>query len=168
MCLAIETMLHMFAGHGISRVDVGIFLATAKLIFTQSRRIYGCPAKSIISGGKGKRLGRYRAFKKVTDGICANKVCSCFGPGLSPLIKKQSRRSHDYNKLELKFFLMHILFLIVLSLIAGLVIYAIYQVGIAPRFNPLQILAGPPTRSLFKTHLNGVLEYVDSILCSFD
>jgi hypothetical protein len=56
---------------------------------------------------------------------------------------------------------MHILFLIVLSLIAGLLAYALYLLGIAPRFNPLQILAGPPARSWFKTHLTGVLEYVD-------
>ena len=55
---------------------------------------------------------------------------------------------------------MHILFLIVLSLTAGLLAYAVYLLGIAPRFNPLQILAGPPAHSWFKTHLKGILEYV--------
>ena len=56
---------------------------------------------------------------------------------------------------------MHILFQIVLSLAAGLLAYTAYLLGIAPRFNPLQVLAGPPARSWFKTHLKGVLEYVD-------
>ena len=58
---------------------------------------------------------------------------------------------------------MHVLFLVVLSLIAGLLAYAVYLLGIAPRFNSLQILAGPPARSWFKTHLKGVLEYVDDL-----
>ena len=56
---------------------------------------------------------------------------------------------------------MHILFLIVLSLTAGLLAYALYLLGIAPKFNPLQMLAGPPARSWFKTHLPSVLEYAD-------
>lgn len=56
---------------------------------------------------------------------------------------------------------MHIFFLIVLYLSAGLLAYAVYLVGIAPKFNPLQILAGPPAHSWLKSHLKGVLEYVD-------
>jgi hypothetical protein len=56
---------------------------------------------------------------------------------------------------------MHVLFLIVLSLTAGLVVYAVYLLGIAPKFNTLQMLAGPPARGWFKTDLNDVLEYVD-------
>jgi hypothetical protein len=59
---------------------------------------------------------------------------------------------------------MYMLFLVILlSFTAGLVAYATYLLCIAPRFNPLQILAGPPARSWFKSHLNGILEYVELI-----
>lgn len=53
------------------------------------------------------------------------------------------------------------MFLIVLSLTAILAVYVVYLLVIAPRLNPLRILAGPPARSWFKTHLNDVLKYVD-------
>ncbi|KAF8813584.1 cytochrome P450 [Phlegmacium glaucopus] len=44
------------------------------------------------------------------------------------------------------------------SLITVPAAFAIYLLAIAPRFNPLQVLAGPPIRSWFKTHLHGVLD----------
>ena len=59
---------------------------------------------------------------------------------------------------------MYMLFLaIFLSFTAALVVYAIYLLCIAPRFNPLQTLAGPPARSWFRGHLSGVLEYVEPL-----
>lgn len=59
-------------------------------------------------------------------------------------------------------FLYFLMFLIVFALAAVLTTYALYLLAIAQRRNPLQILAGPPTRTWFKTHLPCILEYVDS------
>jgi len=36
--------------------------------------------------------------------------------------------------------------------------YIVYQVFIAPRFNPLRNLCGPPVRGLWGSHMSAVLE----------
>jgi hypothetical protein len=41
-----------------------------------------------------------------------------------------------------------------------LVLYVMYQTLIAPNFNPLRRLCGPPVNSWFGNHLAAVLEYV--------
>lgn len=49
----------------------------------------------------------------------------------------------------------HILYLA----LAGLS-YALFELFVRPRFNPLRKLAGPPVRGLFGNHLRAVLESV--------
>jgi hypothetical protein len=44
------------------------------------------------------------------------------------------------------------------ALIALIATYIVYQVFIAPRFNPLRNLCGPPVRGLWGSHMSGVLE----------
>ena len=65
---------------GLARIApwISIFQHCTSQFYTQSRRCYGFPADSTISGEKGEKIGRY---KKFSDRICAAKVCSCLsGP----------------------------------------------------------------------------------------
>ena len=43
-------------------IKATIKMKIPNFFFTQSRKRYGCPADSTISGEKGKTLGRYRAL----------------------------------------------------------------------------------------------------------
>ena len=51
---------------------------------------------------------------------------------------------------------------VVLLALVALLLWVVHQVFIAPRWNPLQQLAGPPSPGLFKNHLFAVLEYARS------
>lgn len=48
----------------------------------------------------------------------------------------------------------------IVAAIIVLVLYIVYHLLIAPRFNPLHNLSGPPVRTWFGNHLSAVLEYV--------
>jgi len=47
---------------------------------------------------------------------------------------------------------------VVAAIFSLLFLYLVYLLFVAPRFNPLQRIAGPPIRGLFHNHLVPILE----------
>ena len=48
---------------------------------------------------------------------------------------------------------------ILLTFFCILIAYTVYQLYLAPKFNPLRLLPGPPLHRLFGSHLYAVMKY---------